>query len=173
MSEKATNWRNALLAGAAFGLCMGLFAGVIWGDVPPRDGDGVVRLLTTILTTGLPFGLFFGLFANSKFVAKQVAIDLPPGESVEFATGANHFLNGEARGGRLYLTNRHLLFKPHRLNVQGDSITIPRVEIASAEATRTLGVVPNGLKITRSNGAAEQFVVNSRAEWLRRLAGAD
>jgi hypothetical protein len=38
-------------------------------------------------------------------------------------------------------------------------------------ATRTLGVVPNGLKVALSNGTVHRFVVRDRERWVRVLTG--
>ncbi|WP_223636662.1 hypothetical protein [Corallococcus sp. EGB] len=44
---------------------------------------------------------------------------------------ANHFLNGEARGGRFLITDRRLGFRPHRFNVQLSTWSIRHDEIES------------------------------------------
>jgi len=105
-------------------------------------------------------------------VAEQTAINLPQGETLEQQGWANHFRNYEGRGGRLYLTNRSLVFQPHRFNVQNAGVAIPRSEIAGAAKSMTLGVIPNGLTVTRRDGTTERFVVSDRNEWVRRLTPA-
>jgi hypothetical protein len=174
MAEKSTNWRNALYAGIGFGILFGLFFGFVMGWLPPHDGADMVSLLATMVVPGAAFAVLVGLFTNSKTIARQTALELPPGEVVEYASGANHFLKMESRGGRLHLTNKRLIFKPHSFNMQGGTMEIARSNIAGATKTQTLGIVPNGLLVTKKDGSAERFVVNGRAEWFRRLsAGAD
>lgn len=50
--------------------------------------------------------------------AKPPALPLEPGEVLLRSMPANHFLGGEARGGKLLVTTRRLGFQPHRFNVQ-------------------------------------------------------
>ena len=42
----------------------------------------------------------------------------------------------------------------------------------SVEPSRTLGIVPNGMTVTFSDGRRERFVVMNRTEWLHRLHAA-
>ncbi len=73
---------------------------------------------------------------------------------------ANHFKGIEGVGGKLYLTNRRLRFVSHKLNVQTHDECYPLSEIAEVEATRTLGIIPNGLRVTverRQEGALRRL----------------
>ena len=45
----------------------------------------------------------------------NVQIDLVDNEKIEFAKGSNHF---KGVGGKLFLTNKRVLFKSHSINVQ-------------------------------------------------------
>ncbi|MGD0641824.1 MAG: GRAM domain-containing protein [Roseiarcus sp.] len=111
-----------------------------------------------------------GLLARSKVVAEQISIDLPPGEAVEHSGPANHFHNFESLGGRLYLTNRNLIFKPHKFDLQDASISNPRCEIATVSKCRTLGLMPNGLLVSQRSGDVLRFVVTDRSAWLRAIS---
>ena len=82
---------------------------------------------------------------------------------------ANHFLNLEARGGRLALTSSYLIFKPHNFNLQQCELRIPLTDIANVEASRTWGIIPNGLVIHLNCGAREKFVVNNSSAWAKLL----
>jgi hypothetical protein len=67
---------------------------------------------------------------------------LEAGERVVEELSANHFLNGEARGGKLLLTTRRLGFRPHRFNVQRAtwSVTTADIRELTIEGTRLLVV---------------------------------
>jgi len=58
---------------------------------------------------------------------------LEPGEVLIEEVAANHFLNGEARGGRALITNRRVGFRPHRFNVQLDTWSARLEDIESFE----------------------------------------
>lgn len=83
--------------------------------------------------------------------------------------GANHFKNGEAVGGKLYLTEEDLIFKSHNLNLQNHELIIKRNTIKAIESCNTMWLVPNGLRIILANGSKERFVVNGRKKWLKLL----
>ncbi len=94
-----------------------------------------------------------GFFALRAFAAAPV-VSLEPGERLLHDRMANHFLGGEARGGRLLVTSRRLAFRPHRFNAQLATWSVRLEEIADlrAEGDRFLVVALSG-------GAAEQWLV--------------
>ncbi len=111
-----------------------------------------------------------GSSATSKVVS-QTELNLEPGEILEFSGFANHFLNYEGRGGRLFLTDRRLAFQPHRLNVQRAVLSVPRSEIVGASKCMTFfGLYHKGLCVRQKDGTEQKFVVNQRDAWLNRLA---
>jgi len=85
---------------------------------------------------------------------------------------ANHFKGAEGVGGKLYLTTRRLRFRSHTLNIQVHDESYPLSQIASAEATRTLGLIPNGLRVWMKDGRRERFVVHGHDEWAEAIARA-
>jgi hypothetical protein len=96
---------------------------------------------------------------------------LEQGETVVKEGAANHFKGAEAVGGKLYLTNRRLIFESHAFNVQTHTTVWPLTDIAAAKPRNTLGIVPNGMSVTLKNGGEERFVVNGRGDWMKALAG--
>jgi hypothetical protein len=170
MTERAQSWRNAAYAGSFFGLAFGLISSYANGWLPPSSPAETAGVVAQIVISGAVFGLLIGLFVRSPIVPKSSDMALKPGDEVEYSGLANHFLNFEGRGGRLALTRTHLVFKPHAINLQRRELNIPRAAIVGARATRTLGIVPNGLIVTLINGKAERFVVNDRMMWVAKLA---
>ena len=169
MSERTLSWRNAFYAGLAFGLFMGLWVGVLSGWLPPSSlGEGIA-LAGAVVLSGSLSGLFVGLFANSGLIPKPESVELAPDEVIVRTGLANHFLNLEARGGRLTLTNTNLVFKPHTINLQRSGLLLPISEIANVETSRKWGIIPNGLVIKLNSGAEEKFVVNNSSAWARSL----
>jgi hypothetical protein len=171
-------WRNtALLSGAAFGVLFAGLFGLAMGWLPPHNVADIVMTVVTALLAGPAFGFQFSRRLRSHFRSQlptlQAQIEPPVGEVVEHSAPANHFQKFEGRGGRLFLTPRNLIFKPHRMNIQSNLVTIPRHDIAGAVATRTYGLIPNGLKVALRDGTVHRFVVTDREGWVRVLTGAD
>jgi hypothetical protein len=98
-----------------------------------------------------------------------MSIDLADGESMVKEGFANHFKGFESVGGRLLLTTRRLVFKPHKLNVQRQQDSYPLEEIATVEPRNTWWVVPNGLLVTMRDGHSEKFVVYGRRRWVAEI----
>ena len=119
--------------------------------------------------SGLLFGWLIGLFANSKFVTKGTKIDTDEDETILFKTGANHFKGAEAVGGKLYLTNKRLIFKSHKFNIQNHELSISLSNIEEVDRYKTLGMVNNGLSLTTIDNKIEKFVVQQIDEWLKHL----
>lgn len=129
-----------------------------------------------VLTLFLGLGIsaivnVFGLAVVRAF-AKAPVIELEPGERILGEERANHFLNGEARGGQLLVTTRRIAFRPHRINVQLDTWSIPleRITHTANEGSRLLVVFtpePNYLVVqapaTTRAAIPSQGVVVSRA----------
>jgi hypothetical protein len=103
----------------------------------------------------VPFSAFLGLGVATLVVGPAFVVmrafktppdaPLEPGEVVVRTLMANHFLHGEARGGTLRVTNRRLVFRPHRYNVQLTPWALPLSEVRalSSEGTNLLLVNPH------------------------------
>ncbi len=130
MTERAQAWRNALLAGACFGLAFGLFISFMNGWLPPATARQMAAVATQIVVSGGIFALLVGLFTSSRIIPAAADIPLAPGDDIVHSGFANHFLNYEGRGGRLALTKSELVFVPHVVNLQRGELHIPRSEIA-------------------------------------------
>jgi hypothetical protein len=158
--------RHVVQAGVVFGVAMGLFLywttgsayygfhGGFWSGV--AFGWGIAKFLkVSVSTTRLELG------------AREAGFD--PDERVLHWGPANHFKGIEAVGGKLFLTNKRLRFRSHKLNVQRHDESYPVDAIDSVLPARTLGIVPNGVLVRLRDGRQERFVVGGRAEWVSRL----
>ncbi len=92
-------------------------------------------------------------------------IELQENEKIIKEGAANHFQGLESVGGKLYLTNRRVVFNSHNLNIQIHQISIPFNKIKKVEKRMSLGIVPNGLLIKTIDGKEEKFVVWGRSKW--------
>ena len=85
---------------------------------------------------------------------------------------ANHFKGMESVGGRLYLTNRRLIFRSHSLNIQTHEESYRLDDIVAIVRRNTLGIVPNGIAVRLVDGREERFVVNGRGDWISKIESA-
>ena len=156
---------------------------MIWGGLAFGVAMGVfLRLWTGSGYYGFHGG-FFCAFAFAAGLRTFLGVELPSlpparsqrddtfasDESIVHAGPANHFMGMEAVGGKLFLTNHRLRFRAHALNVQRHDTSYPLGDIVSVTPTRTLGLVPNGIRIELADGRREKFVVSARSEWLDAL----
>ena len=98
----------------------------------------------------------------------------PERDEVILADVAANLIRGiEAVGGRLTITTRRVLFKPHVLNVQKQPEEIPLDAVAEVGLRNTLGVLPNGFFLRTKTGTEHHFVAWNRRKLLRILAPRD
>lgn len=88
------NSRNSILSGVAFGLSLGLYCAFRYG---------ILYAIIAGSVSGLAFGIAIYFFVNSKIVKRQIQIENVSNNEIIRSSGANHFKNGEAVGGKLYL----------------------------------------------------------------------
>jgi hypothetical protein len=151
-----TEIKNSVLAGLCFGLLFGLFLALFLNNLNAFIGG---------LITGIVFGIFVFFFVTSKAVKQQTQIENLGGKPIRYSGGANHFMNGEAVGGKLYLLADKLQFQSHSFNIQNHGQIIEFKQIKDVSFYNTLGLIPNGLGIVTIDGKVEKFVVNDRKMW--------
>ena len=161
-------------SGLTFGIFMAFF--FILKEIFIEDDLTTKRLFIIVFSAaiggaiaGFLFGWLTGLFAKSKFVSQTIKIDIEQDENILFETPANHFKTIEGVGGRLYLTNRRLIFKSHKLNFQNHQLSIGLSDIKNVDRYKTLGLINNGLSISTITDKTEKFVVGKVDEWVKLL----
>lgn len=156
--------RTALITGAAFGIPMGVLAGIVIGLARGLSG-GVLFALQIAAASGLTFGVAMAGFMaiqRRRFVQARPEFT---GEELLHDGPANHFLNGEGVGGWLFLTKERLLFRSHPFNIQRHELSVPLTEIAEVQPVRTAKVFSNGLRLVTRSGRDERFVVEAHRRW--------
>jgi len=141
---------------------------------------GVLYSLRGNWLSGMAGGLLAGvLFATimrwfAAHLRKRFVTQRPDfgDESILYEGPANHFQGAEGVGGYLWLTTEQLCFRSHRFNIQNHECRIPLAGIAAVEATRTLGIIPNGLVVHTESGATERFVVHGNRSWTAEISNA-
>ena len=169
------NKKNRFKTGLGFGIGMAIF--FIIQNLFTNENQSTNQILKSVFAglaggavSGVLFGWLMWKFGNSKFVTQSTKIDTEAGENILFETPANHFKGIEAVGGKLYLTNKRLVFKSHKLNIQNHELSIPLNNIKNVARHKTIGIVDNGLSITVVNGNVEKFVVEQVEDWVKNLA---
>jgi len=76
----------------------------------------------------------------------------------------------EAVGGRLTVTHDRLEFRPHAVNVQTEPLDIQIQNITGLRPTKSLGLFPNGLAVTTSDGTEHRFVLSKRNQVLSTIS---
>jgi hypothetical protein len=118
---------------------------------------------------GLVFGFVIEKFRSSKLVNNSTKIDIDEDEKIIFETPANHFKGAEGVGGKLYLTNKRLVFKSHKFNFQKHELSLPLHEITKVERYKVLFMINNGLNVQTVHNTTERFVVEKAGEWYAQL----
>lgn len=125
-----------------------------------------------ILFTAVFMFIFMTLISYFKMFAhiNNNEINFQELKNIIYSGRANHYLNGIAVGGNLYLTDNQLIFQTNILNLlQKHECIINLKDITFIEFEKTLGMVNNGLLIRTENGLNEQFVVTNRENWRNEI----
>ena len=96
--------------------------------------------------------------------------ELWPGEQVLADEMGSLFRGWESVGGRIYVTNRRVIFESHGLNLQRGTTEIPLENIVEARRRNTLFIIPNGMEIETRDGVRYRFVVWTRARLIDMIA---
>ncbi len=124
-----------------------------------------------VMCIGFPFILEkFGTRLTSK-IAKNIEPDLEEDERIEIEGPANLFRGIEGVGGKIFLTNKKLIFKSHKLNIQKGQTELEYSIISEIIKRKTAKLINNGLRIITLDNAEFDFVVNEREVWIEKLNG--
>ncbi|WPR73592.1 GRAM domain-containing protein [Algoriphagus sp. NG3] len=164
------NWKKRLgiaaVNGAIFMLLCGLFHYISREEIYEWKG---------LVFQGVFFGTSMALvfpFIFWKFVGKSdknIYPELEPGEVLDTEGPANLFSGFEAVGGRLFLTNKKLIFNSHKFNIQTSLTAIEYQFISDVQAKKTGRMVANGLRIKTVEGSEYDFVVSNRDIWVEKI----
>lgn len=126
---------------------------------------------------GVGFGIFFGIgfpYISEKLAKKfnknlTIQPELDTDEEIEIQGPANLFRGIEGVGGKIFLTNKKMIFKSHKINIQKGQTNIPYEEIKEVKKRKTAKLINNGIRINTINGNEYDFVVNEREVWLEKI----
>ena len=154
-----------------------IVASIVWGlllvGMTVDHGKGTPETIATMVvvsivcglgTTVIVVGPAFMIYRHSRTANPVYAIE--PGEVKLFVALANHMLDGEARGGRLIVTDRRIGFRPHRYNVQLETWSTP---FDAVRAVRDR--LPTYVLLDLHDGRTERLVVQHRKDIAAYLDG--
>ncbi|MFH6945021.1 hypothetical protein [Flavobacterium sp. FlaQc-50] len=114
-----------------------------------------------------PILFYFKIFSKIDFSIKFQDIDK---QLVIYHGMTNHFKDGIAVGGTLYLMSDRLIFQTNLINyIKRHEQIILLNQIEAVEFVKTMGLVSNGILIKNKNSQEEQFVVNKREVWKEHI----
>jgi hypothetical protein len=126
----------------------------------------------SLIFQGILFGVVFGIgfpYINKKLASKfsrnvgtNIKPTLKPEEIVEVQGPANLFRGIEGVSGKIFLTNKRLIFKPHSITIQKSQTDIPYAQIESLTKRKTAILIDNGIRVITKKGKKFDFVVNER-----------
>ncbi|MTI66299.1 MAG: hypothetical protein FH753_06830 [Firmicutes bacterium] len=96
------------------------------------------------------------------------------GEKVikEGKANRSNFIN--AQGGKLYLTNKRLVFVGHGKNIGEGTIAVELNEILTYGKAFTFSIflpipIPNAMKVVTQKGKKYKFTVYGRKKWIKEI----
>ncbi|HSO58600.1 MAG TPA: GRAM domain-containing protein [Paenisporosarcina sp.] len=87
----------------------------------------------------------------------------------QFNVAANLFRGMESVAGKMKITDKEIIFTPHKINAQRNPISININDIKEVGKCNTFYIVPNGLAIVVKSDEEYKFVVNKRQKIITHL----
>ena len=148
-----------------FGLGMGL---LVWWQSRSLLIGGMVGIVSGTLFS-LAIFVFTILVKKFRAFGIKKVEGWTADETIIHSGDANMIRNGIAEGGQLFLSNKRLRFVGHRFGSQILDSSYAVSNIAMATASRTLGIVPNGVTVSLYDGRVLKLVVFNRKKWVEEL----
>ncbi len=133
----------------------------------------------SLLFQGLFFGLSFALIFPYLFnrlggkvfskIGAAIQPALEPGEEIKREVPATLFKGMEGVGGKLFLTNKKLIFKSHALNIQKGQTDIAFKTICRVEKREARKIRYPGICIQTRDGKEYKLVVYGPEVWVAEL----
>ena len=165
---KNTNLKTGLF----FGLGMTIYF-IVSGlfRIDDYTAFSLTKVFLSSIFGGIFCGAFFGYFCG--IIVRKLTKSIPPfvpqaDEDLLYESPANHRKGIENVGGKLFLTNKRLVFESHRFNIQNHETEIMLSDIVIADRFNNFGM-NNGIAIKCKNSKIEKFIVSAPGMWIERL----
>lgn len=132
-----------------------------------------------LIFQGVAFGILFGIgfpYFNQKLAGKlsnkvgmKIKSNLETEEVIEIEGPANLFRGIEGVGGKIFLTNKKLIFISHNINFQKGQSNIYYADIQEIIKRKTAKLIDNAIRIKTAKGNQYDFVVNERDLWFEKI----
>ena len=134
------------------------------------SGNAFFTALTNGIIGGIIVGVLNGIlfykFAVPKYVLEAVSIVLDNDETIIFQTPANFTSGQEPVSGKLFLTNKRVIFKNHKQDKNAREFSIDLSDIVKVDKFKTLKLFENGLSIQTASKETHKFIVDRLKQWL-------
>jgi len=134
------------------------------------SGNNFVMALTVGVAGGILVGLanslLFYKYAVPKYVLDAVSVDIDTDEEILFQTPGNYTSGQEPVSGKLFLTNKRLIFKTHKHDKNVHQFSIDLTDIDRVSTFKTLKFFENGLSVHTVNNVTHKFIVDRIKQWL-------
>jgi hypothetical protein len=161
---KTKTWKIALTFGLPWTLIMIVVNSFNNNEVNYKS---IISTLIGGLIAGFGFPISMKYFG--KMLYSKISIKVNENEQLIREGGANHFRGKEAVGGKLVLTNKRLIFKSHKVNVQNHEQYFELNQIETVLATKTFNFFQNGLTLNLTNSEMHKFVVDEPSDWVSQI----
>ncbi len=168
------NWKYRIISAILIGL---LYVGILM--IFDYFSDEKLYSLNSLIFQGIFFGVFMGLgfpYVTEKFgtrftskIGKSIKPELAQDENIEIEGPVNLFRGMEGVGGKMFLTNKKVVFKSHKINIQKGQTDILYEDITEIIKRKTAKLIDNGIRIKTNDGNEFDFVVNEREKWIEKL----
>lgn len=159
----STDWRTILLQTLLLFVAMSTSAYFIGGHTFPGAFAGglVVALIGVVANRFLSY-IFPGNFTPNP----EVDFELMNSEQLRISSPANYFSGGQALRGRLFLTDRRLIFTTPDDDQERPYLIVNHNDIEGMTGFNPFPWINNGVAIQARTGKIHKFVVSGQKRWL-------
>jgi hypothetical protein len=127
----------------------------------------VANLIGYLIVGGPLFATSLVLFARYSF--KKITISIPENETLIKEYGANLFRGKEGVGGKIALTDKSILFKSHKVNIQRGETVVFMEDITGFEVkNRIFNLLNNEITLSTTD-KDYRFIIQEREEFVEEL----
>lgn len=157
-------WIMAMGFGVPMWIVMTLFSGAMEEFSLKLLG---VNFIAYVLIAGPLFATVLVLFTIYAF--KKVTITIPENETLIEEYGANLFRGKEGVGGKMALTDKSLIFKSHKVNIQTGETVINMEDITGYKVKNRLFNLLNNDVTLKTTEKDYRFIIQGRDEFITEL----